>query len=322
MSATLVPDGAGFAETVRSNRVRLGVTQEELAERSGLSVRCVRRIESGAGGAPRPTTVRLLADAFGLTGEERTAFSRLAAGALGRPVPSIPAQLPADVPAFTGRHAQLAELDSLLPERSPRPTAMVTVAIVGAAGVGKTALAVHWGHRVRTCFPDGQLYVDLRGRLRHQVAPVEALTGFLRALGTPREDIPLDVDRAAALYRSVLADRRLLVVLDDAATVEQVRPLLPGAPGCLVLVTSRARLDTLVSGHGAHWLPLGVLSAEEARAFLDVALRGRHAAGEPDATEELARRCRFRPSALRTAAADLITRPQLSIADYVPPPAH
>ena len=155
----------------------------------------------------------------------------------------VPAQLPPDVTGFTGRRAHLKTLDGLLPDVDGPATAVAISAIAGLAGVGKTALAVHWGHRVRAHFPDGQLYVDLRG---HAAGPPmsahEALTHLLRSLGVPPEEIPADGDLAAGRYRSVLAQRRVLVVLDNAADAEQVRPLLPAGPGSMVLVTSRNRL--------------------------------------------------------------------------------
>lgn len=166
------------------------------------------------------------------------------------PVP-VPAELPADVATFTGRAAPLAELDALLAGGAGLAPAMVISAISGAAGVGKTALAVHWGHRVRDLFPDGQLYVNLRGYAPSPpVRPIEALARFLRALGVPAAQVPVEVEEAASRYRSLVADRRALVVLDNAASAEQVRPLLPASPGCLVVVTSRDRLTGLVVRSG------------------------------------------------------------------------
>ena len=200
-----------------------------------------------------------------------------AAAAAPAPMPvPVPAELPADVAAFTGRDDPLAELDALLPgsaagtARSAGGTggtaaAVVISAIAGAGGVGKTALAVHWGHRVRDRFPDGQLYVNLRGYAPGPpVQPVEALARFLRALGVPAEQVPVDAEEAAGRYRSLLAGRRVLVVLDNAASAGQVRPLLPASAGCLVVVTSRDRLAGLVARDGAFRLALDVLAAEEA----------------------------------------------------------
>jgi DNA-binding SARP family transcriptional activator/Tfp pilus assembly protein PilF len=228
--------------------------------------------------------------------------------------PVVPAQLPADVTAFTGRQDDLGQLDAQLPGAA---TGLAVCVISGAAGVGKTALAVHWAHRVRTAFPDGQLYVNLRGYAPEApVDPTAALASFLGALGVPAERIPVEVDGAAAMYRSRLADRRVLVVLDNAATAEQVRPLLPGSPGCQVVVTSRDRLDGLVARDGARLRRLTVLTEPEAYAVLAEILGPDRVAAEPAATRELARLCAYLPLALRIAAAHLTNRPR-RIAGYV-----
>src|SRR5262249_2021278 len=152
---------------------------------------------------------------------------------------SRPAQLPASIAGFTGRTEQLAQLDALAAD-SP----VIISVIDGRAGVGKTALALHWAHRVRDRFGDGQLYVNLNGFApTPPMRPIEALAGFLPALGVPADQVPTDPERAAALYRSLLAGKRVLVLLDNACSAEQVRPLLPGSPGCLVLITSRDRMS-------------------------------------------------------------------------------
>lgn len=227
-----------------------------------------------------------------------------------------PAQLPADVPVFTGRRAYLERLDALLPAGTAR--AMVIATIAGMAGVGKTALAVHWGHRVRARFPDGQLYVDLRGFAADApVRPVEALAHLLRSLGEPADQIPVDVQTAAGRYRSLLTDRQVLVVLDNAASADQVRPLLPASPGCVVLVTSRDRLTGLIATQGATGLALGVLDPDEAHDLLVAVLGTDRAAAEPRAAAQLARACSYLPLALRVAAANLVGQPWLSIADHV-----
>jgi DNA-binding SARP family transcriptional activator/tetratricopeptide (TPR) repeat protein len=242
-----------------------------------------------------------------------------AAGGSGA-APAPPAQLPADVPGFTGRADHLRRLDELIPERAGRAAnAVVITAIAGTAGIGKTALAVHWGHRVRGHFPDGQLYINLRGFAvdAPPVRPVEALTHLLRSLGEPAERIPADVQTAAGRYRSLLADRQLLVVLDNAVNADQVRPLLPGSPGCLVLVTSRDRLTGLIARDGAGSLTLDVLTPEEAHTLLAAILGPGRVAAAAAATAELARICSYLPLALRVAAANLTSHPWPSIADYV-----
>jgi DNA-binding SARP family transcriptional activator/Tfp pilus assembly protein PilF len=235
-------------------------------------------------------------------------------------VPAIlaPAQLPPDAAAFTGRTAHLRQLDALVPTPVPAGTAVVITAITGTAGVGKTALAVHWAHRVRGRFPDGQLYVNLQGfATTAPLRPIEALSRFLQAMGLPAERIPVEVEEAAALYRSLVADRRMLVLLDDARSPEQLRPLLPGSPSCLVLVTSRDRLAGLVAHEGAHRLALDVLTPAEARALIGRVLGTQRVRAEPDGAVELANACARLPLALRVAMANLTNHRQLSISGYL-----
>jgi DNA-binding SARP family transcriptional activator/tetratricopeptide (TPR) repeat protein len=232
-----------------------------------------------------------------------------------RPSP-VPAQLPADVPAFAGREGELSALDELLSDSDGHSGGLLISAITGMAGVGKTALAVRWGHRVRDRFPDGQLYVNLRGYDRHApMPPIEALAQFLHALGVPAKQIPSAVQTAGGLYRSLLSDRRVLVVLDNAADADQVRPLLPAGPGCVVLVTSRDRLSGLVARDGARRLGLDVLTAHEAHTLLRRVL-GDRLAGDRAAADELARACAYLPLALRVAAANVATDPWSSVAEY------
>jgi DNA-binding SARP family transcriptional activator len=232
------------------------------------------------------------------------------------PVP-VPAQLPAAVAGFAGRVDQLKRLDGLLPGGTAGATTVVISAIAGLAGVGKTALAIHWGQRVRDQFPDGQLYVNLRGyATTAPMPPIEALARFLPALGAPPDQLPDEVEAGAALYRSMLAGRRVLVLLDNAASSEQVRPLLPGSPGCLALITSRDRLAGLVARDGARPLRLDVLTADEAHQLLAAALGADRVAADPEGTVELARACSYLPLALRVAAAALIDQPEASIAAY------
>jgi DNA-binding SARP family transcriptional activator/Tfp pilus assembly protein PilF len=210
----------------------------------------------------------------------------------------VPAQLPADVAAFTGRAGELAALG--LPV-APPPAVPITV-VSGTAGVGKTALAVRWARQAASLFPDGQLYVNLRGYDPGQpVPPADALAGFLRALGMAGQQIPPDDDERAAAYRSLLDGRRVLVLLDNAASVEQVRPLLPGCPACLVLVTSRDSLAGLVARHGARRLDLDILPQPDAMGLLRT-LIGTRVDAEPDAAAALAAQCARLPLALRLAA--------------------
>jgi len=229
-----------------------------------------------------------------------------------RPLPApsatpaaVPAQLPGDVPGFAGRGEHLARLDALLADAAEAPTAVVISAVSGTAGVGKTALAVHWAHRVAARFPDGQLYVNLRGfdPGGRVMAPAEAVRRFLDALGVPAERIPSDLDAQAALYRSLLAGKRMLVVLDNARDAAQARPLLPGTPTALALVTSRSQLSSLIAIDGAHPLTLDLLSEDEAGQLLARRLGPGRVAAEPQSVEEIIAFCARLPLALTIATA-------------------
>lgn len=241
----------------------------------------------------------------------------------GLPVPAErphrPAQLPLDVAGFTGRADDLRRLDELLSDASAdraRPEVVVT-AISGTAGVGKTALAVRWAHQVADRFPDGQLYVNLRGYDPDRpMRPTDALARFLTALGVAERDIPLDSDERAARYRSELAGRRMLIVLDNAGSVAQVRPLLPGSGTSFVVVTSRDTLAGLVAVHGAHPVDLDVLPAAEAIGLLH-RLIGARVEAEPHAAATLADQCVRLPLALRVAAVLATSRPDLPLPDVV-----
>ncbi len=232
------------------------------------------------------------------------------------PLP-VPAQLPPDVHGFTGRNDELDELDRLLIKEGDQSTAVVISAVAGTAGVGKTALAVRWAHLVRDAFPDGQLYVDLRGYGPDRPIPAEkALARFLTNLGVAGSDIPLDVDDRAARYRTEINGRRMLVVLDNAASVEQIRPLLPGTPSCSVLVTSRDSLPGLVALHGGCRLDLDLLPLPDAVTLLHK-LIGERVEAEPEAATTLATQCARLPLALRVAAELATTRPAAPLADLV-----
>lgn len=242
-----------------------------------------------------------------------------AAGPAGSVPVMIPRQLPPDVAAFTGRTEQLAWLDDLLARSGPdRPTAAVISAVDGMAGVGKTALAVRWAHRVAHRFPDGQLYANLRGySVGSALQPGELMARFLVDLGLPAEQVPADLDEAVGRYRSLLADRRVLVVLDNAASADQVRSLLPAGAGCAVVVTSRDQLAGLVAKDGAHRLAVDVLSPAESVALVSELLGADRVAAEPAAVAELAELCGHLPLALRIAAASVTTRPARPVAAHV-----
>ncbi|WP_204745353.1 AfsR/SARP family transcriptional regulator [Glycomyces paridis] len=223
----------------------------------------------------------------------------------GRPDEArIPRQLPATTGDFTGRADDLAELDHLLLDSgTDGPGAVVITAIAGTAGVGKTTLAVHWAHRIADRFEDGQLYVNLRGFDRGQpMQTAEAMRGFLDALHVAPERIPTDPDARTGLYRTLLADKRMLVVLDNARDVDQVRPLLPGGRGNLVVVTSRNQLTGLITLAGAHPLTLDVLTRTEARHYLERRLGRDRVAAEPDAVDGIIDSCARLPLALAIVA--------------------
>jgi DNA-binding SARP family transcriptional activator/Tfp pilus assembly protein PilF len=233
------------------------------------------------------------------------------------PASPTPAQLPADVPGFTGREDELAVLDRLGADATEQSTAAVILAISGTAGVGKTALAVRWAHRVRSRFPDGQLYVNLRGYDTEQpMTPEDALAGFLRALGVAGGDIPAARDERAAAYRSRLDGRRMLVVLDNVATVDQVRPLLPGTGSCTVVVTSRDTLPGLVARHGAARLVVPLLPAGQALTLI-TRLIGDRVRADPAAAADLIGRCGHLPLALRVAAELAAGRPDAPLRELV-----
>ncbi|MFJ9541102.1 AfsR/SARP family transcriptional regulator [Streptomyces sp. NPDC101225] len=236
------------------------------------------------------------------------------------PVPrhTVPAQLPAGTPGFTGRTDELARLDTLLADVAERPAAVVVSALSGMGGVGKTALAVHWARHRRSAFPDGQLYVNLRGFDPSGVPlpPDRAVRGFLDALGVPATRVPESPDAQVGLYRSLLCDRRVLIVLDNARDADQVRPLLPAAPGCLALVTSRSPLTGLAVADGAQLLALDLLGAEECRDLLAARLGAVRVAAEAAAVDEIVVRCAGLPLALGVVAARAAARPAEPLAVF------
>ena len=328
------PGQPRLGEWLRQQRGASGLTQEDLAERSGVSVRTIADLERGRTRRPYPSSVRALARALGLPDAavadliaRYRAVSGAAAGGTdhertqetaGPPGVTVPRQLPTRVPHFAGRARELALLDGVLDEAAadavlaPGGTGVVISAIGGTAGVGKTALALHWAHQVAHRFPDGQLYANLRGFDAgdgRPVDPCDVLRGFLDALGVHPERLPADVEGLAARYRSVVAGRRMLVLLDNAADVGQVRPLLPASPESLVIVTSRRELAALAAHEGARLLQLDVLSEQEANELLVSRLGKERAAEEPWAVTELATLCARLPLALSVVVARAAAAP-------------
>jgi DNA-binding SARP family transcriptional activator/tetratricopeptide (TPR) repeat protein len=283
---------------------RAGRPAEALAAYRDLRAALVEKLGVEPGATVQQLHRTILAD-----GDPKPAGTPVAAAE------PLPAQLPAATAMFTGRAGTLKRLDELLTHDSDR---LAIGVVTGTAGVGKTALAVHWGHRTRARFPDGQLFVDLRGYASAPpLRPAEVLAGFLSTLGVPADQIPVELEPAAAMYRTRLADKRVLVLLDNAGAAEQVRPLLPGAGGSLVLVTSRDQLAGLVARDGAVHIGLDVLDAAEAQELLGRTLGPERVDAEPAASAELARLCGHLPLALQITAANLIVRPHRRLADQV-----
>lgn len=297
-----------FGQVLRRLRRAVGLTQEELAARAGLSVQGIGALERGERRFPHQGTVDLLIAALDLSGERRRLLQD-AVPRRSRPGAELerdgPRQLPLAVGDFTGRQAEQEVLTGLLAGAGERP-AVVVAAVTGMGGVGKTTLAVQVGHRLAEQFPDGQLYIDLRGfGAGDPVSVPEALAHLLRGLGTAPDDCPADVDDAVARYRSVLAGQRVLVLIDNARDVAQVGPLLPGTAGCAVVVTSRRALSSLP---GAHQLRLGQLTADEGLDLLR-SLAGRaRVDAEPAAAREVVDACGGLPLAIRIAGSRLAGR--------------
>lgn len=329
-------DHATFGLMLRRHRQSVGLTQEELARRAGLTSRAIGDMERGRSRRPYLRSVRMLADALSLDGRPRVELllaaiaspaEAAAAGhdadrtrqdlaPLASSLPSSPRQLPRANAYFCGRESELAALSALLLEAGN--PACVTL-ISGPAGVGKTALALHWAHQAAGLFPDGQLYVDLRGfdPTDQPLSPSQAIRWFLDALNVPQERIPADLQAQTGLYRSLLADRSILVVLDNAADAGQVRPLIPGSERCMTVITSRSSLPGLVASDAARALPLGMLSGAEARELLALRLGAGRLVAEPASVARLISVCAGLPLALAVTAALAATHPERSLAELV-----
>ncbi|MDG4773901.1 tetratricopeptide repeat protein [Solwaraspora sp. WMMD792] len=234
------------------------------------------------------------------------------------PADPPPRQLPGGVAGFLNRNRELSALDRLLTDAHDTAPTVTLLVVAGTAGVGKTSLAIRWAHRVKARYPDGQLYVNLRGYdPGPPVDPAEALDRFLRSLGVPPPAIPADLDERAAMYRSRLADRRILVVLDNAASVGQVRPLLPGTDTCSVIVTSRSRLSALVARDGGQRLTLDILPEHDAVELLRTVMDGYRQGDSEEELVELARLCARLPLALRIAGERAASRPFMALHELI-----
>ncbi len=327
MSEHQTAPGGMLGQLLRGHRQAVGLSQEELAEKAGVSVRTIANIEHGRISRPHRRSVLSLADALRLTQPDRDLLDRASRQlANGRVAPAVvasamvapavvPRQLPAAPSHFAGRSGELAALARLLDDRaSPARTVLISV-IGGTAGIGKTALALHWAHRVADRFADGQLYVNLRGfgPSGPPMRPGEALRGFLNALGVPADRVPAAESAQGALYRSVLARRSMLIVLDNARDADQVRPLLPGSPTCVVVITSRSQMIGLMAADNARPLHLNVLTPADGLELLTRRLGSQRLAADPQAALDLVTLCARLPLALAIVAGRAAANPALTL---------
>jgi transcriptional regulator with XRE-family HTH domain len=316
-----------FGAELRRLRLAAGVSLTDLARQVHYSKGYLSKIETGDRPA-NPTVAQQCDAVLGARGalialvpdDCRAQREPVAESAATDDRGPVPAQLPHDVPGFAGREAELAELEHCVDSMADSG---VISTISGAAGIGKTALAIRFGHRVADRFPDGQLYLNLRG-FDPSGSPMTvsaALEHLLRGIG-PSTEISLwqqftDLDDRTAIYRSLLAGKRMLLVLDNAVTADQVRPLLPGSPTCFVLITSRERLGGLVARHGARRITLRPLARQAALALLTRVVGVARVAAEPDAAEALIRLCDYLPLALCVAAERVAVRPNSTLTELV-----
>lgn len=320
--------GEKLGAILRHRRLAAGLTQEDLADRSGLSVRTISDLERGRTARPYRRSAWLISDALGLSGGTRDQFLAAAgvppppdrhdSKAMGRasqPLPVVPRQLPGAQRNFAGRAAELKRLGILL-DRDDSHHAPNVVAITGTAGVGKTALAIHWAHQVADRFPDGQLYADLRGfdPSASRMSTEAVVRTFLDALQVPQSRIPGSLDAQIGLYRSLLADRRCLIVLDNAFDPAHVRKLLPSSPHCLVIVTSRADMTGLAAAADARLIALDVFTEDDALEMVTNRLGRERVAGEPDAVRDMISLCARLPLAVSIAVARAAARPDFPLA--------
>jgi DNA-binding XRE family transcriptional regulator len=354
MIGDVAPRGGdlGFGRQLRRYRLVSGLSQVELAERSGLSARTIAYMESGRTSRPYRGSVLSLADALELAGPDRQELLRASrrtglspvlgthdivagpgsvgqsatqtqragntGGSTGSPLFTVvPRQLPASVRSFTGRTAEMRVLDGLLGRLGDGQSCALVSIVAGQAGTGKTALAAHWAHRAAGHFPDGQLYLNMRGSAPSgsPVTPVNALRSLIAGWQLPRGRLPANLDALVGLYRSLMASRRMLVLLDDARDAEQVRPLLPASPGCLALLTSRSGLTSctglisLIAAEDAAVVWLGRLTDADALNLIASRLGWYRVSREPAATAELIRLSAGLPGVLTNFAARAVAAP-------------
>ncbi|KAA2258074.1 tetratricopeptide repeat protein [Solihabitans fulvus] len=307
------------------HRKSSGLTQEELAEKSGVSTRAISDLERGLVRRPQRRTSHALAVALALGERDRSEFLRVVGR--GEPTPRVvppepaaqpdplPRELPPEVADLAGREDELAELIALLDDESaPVYRTATVISVHGAPGVGKTTFAVHAGHRLADRYPDGSLFVNLRGTSPEPITTEQALGMVLVALGVAEQQLPPHVDERAGLYRSLLRGRRMALLLDNAADEAQVRPLLPSSPGCLVLVTSRRVLSGLES---VARMQLDVLRPADSVRLLRSIIGASRASAEPESVRRVAALCGNLPLALRIAGNRLATRPRWLVDNLV-----
>jgi tetratricopeptide (TPR) repeat protein/transcriptional regulator with XRE-family HTH domain len=301
-----------FGTLLRAHRHSARWTIEELSDRSGISIRAIGDMELGRSRRPHRRTVQALVAALDLTPQQGDALvSASRSVRLMTPAPVAGGgELPRDMWDFTGRDTELARLRGLAEAADDEATPAPVVVVSGAPGSGKTTLVVHAADAMSGRFADGRLFADLRGMDAAPISSHEALARLLRALGSPETDIPADVAERAGLYRSLLRERRCLIVLDNAADEAQVRPLLPGGGRSLVVITSRRALAGL---EGVHHLPLTEMPPEDAVDFLDKIIRSGREAARTEDLEDLARLCGNLPLALRIAGSRLLSRPTWNV---------
>ncbi|MFF7359606.1 helix-turn-helix domain-containing protein [Streptomyces sp. NPDC008125] len=311
--STAKRERSAFGSALRDMRLAAALTIEGLAEASGVSVRAIGDLERGLRTAPQGRTVVALAEGLGLTRPDRERLLGAARSGRSEGYSPVGVQVPPSaMNDFVGRDRELAGLAEL-GEQVAGSARSAVVAMSGAPGVGKTALALQSARHLARYFPDGQLVVRLRGLDRDAPEPTEIMQAVLRALRVSDRDLlKAGPEGCPELYWQVLAERRLLLVLDDARDEAQVRPLLPGSGGGMVVVTSRRMLTGLES---VRRLPLGELDAREAAAMLITMIGAERAAADPGALERIVRYCGFLPLALR-AAGDRLTRPGLSLSRF------